>query len=177
MGQKRGTILRCARSDGLRTSTASLDFVPTRGCGEFSVTRRPASCGWCGGGKTACGTCGQISRSFYDRRVRRVRDLSCGDARVYLEFEVRRVGCRSCGTVKQEKLAWLADNPFYTKRFAFYVGRRCRSATVRDVARELKLDWKTVKELEKQYMGKQRRRAPKPAPRVTEAENPFPVWR
>jgi transposase len=95
-----------------------------------------------------------------------VRDLSCGDARVYLEFEVRRVQCRSCGGVKQEKLPWLADNPFYTKRFAFYVGQRCRSSTIRDVARELKLDWKTVKELEKQYMREQLRRAPKPAPRV-----------
>jgi transposase len=95
-----------------------------------------------------------------------VRDLSCGDARVYVEFEVRRVECRSCGKVKQEKLPWLADNPFYTKRFAFYVGQRCRSSTIRDVARELKLDWKTVKELEKQYMREQLRRAPKPAPRI-----------
>ena len=116
--------------------------------------------------KTACGACGRTSRSFYDHKVRRVRDLSCGDARVYLEFEVRRVQCRSCGGVKQEKLLWLADNPFYTKRFAFYVGQRCRSSTIRDVARELKLDWKTVKELEKQYMREQLRRAPKPAPRV-----------
>jgi transposase len=98
--------------------------------------------------------------------VRRVRDLSCGDVRVYLELEVRRLACRSCGRVKQEKLGWLADNPFYTKRFAFYVGQRCRSATIRDVARELKLDWKTVKDLEKQYMREQLRRAPKPAPRV-----------
>ena len=87
--------------------------------------------------------------------MRRVRDLSCGDARVYLEFEVRHVACRSCGSVKQEQLAWLADNPFYTKRFAFYVGPRCRGGTIRDVARELKLDWKTVKELEKQYRREQ----------------------
>ena len=46
--------------------------------------------------------------------------------RIYLEFEVRRVACRRCGTVKRERLDWLADNPRYTKRFAFYVGRRCR---------------------------------------------------
>jgi transposase len=68
--------------------------------------------------------------------------------------------------VKQEKLGWLADNPFYTKRFAFYVGRRWRSANSRDVAHELHLDWKTVKELEKQYMREQLRRAGNPAPRV-----------
>jgi len=79
-----------------------------------------------------------------------VRDLSCGDARIYLEVEIRRVRCGECGTVKQETLPWLADNPFYTNRFAFFVGRRCRTATIRDVAREVHLDWKTVKDLEKE---------------------------
>jgi transposase len=68
--------------------------------------------------------------------------------------------------VKQEKLRWLAATPFYTKRFAFFVGRRCRSATLKDVARELHLDWKTVKELDKQYMREQLRRVGVPAPRV-----------
>ena len=110
--------------------------------------------------------CRRGSRSFYDRKVRQVRDLSCGDTRVYLEVEVRRVRCRSCQAVKQEKLPWLADNPFYTKRFAFFVGRRCRTATIRDVARELKLDWTSVKDLEKQYMCEQVRRTGTPAPRV-----------
>ena len=53
---------------------------------------------------------------WYDRKVRRVRDLSCGDMRIFLEVEVRRVECRRCGKVKQERLDFLADNPFYTKR-------------------------------------------------------------
>jgi len=95
-----------------------------------------------------------------------VRDLSCGDTRVLLEFDVRRVACRACGKVKQERLPFLADNPFYTKRFAFYVAERCRSSTIRDVARELHLDWHTVKELEKQYMREQLRRAGMPGPKI-----------
>jgi len=78
--------------------------------------------------------------------------LSCGDRRVFLEFEVRRVKCKSCGAVKRERLDFLADNPFYTKRFAFYVGKRCRSSTIKDIAEELRLGWDTVKTLEKQYM-------------------------
>ena len=49
---------------------------------------------------------------WYDRRVRRVRDLSCGDARIYLDVDVRRVLCRSCGHVKREQLTFLSDNPF-----------------------------------------------------------------
>jgi transposase len=92
--------------------------------------------------------------------------LSCGDKRVYLELEVRRVACRSCGKVKREKLEWLADNPFYSKRFSFFVGRRCRASTIKDVAKELHLDWETVKELEKQYMREQLRRQGKLRPKV-----------
>jgi transposase len=68
--------------------------------------------------------------------------------------------------VKQERLPWLAETPGYTKRFAFAVGRRCRAASLRDVAREFHLDWKTVKALEMQYMREQLRRAGTPAPRV-----------
>ena len=74
--------------------------------------------------------------------------------------------CRGCGKVKREQVPWLADNPFYTKRFAYYLGRKCRAMTVKDVARELKLDWHTVKRLEKEYMDKQLRRNPVAAPEV-----------
>jgi transposase len=103
---------------------------------------------------------------WYDRKVRRVRDLSCGDTRIFLELEVRRIDCRRCGKVKRERLDFLADNPLYTKRFAYYVGRRCRDATIKDVAAELLLDWHTVKALEMQYMQAQLKRAGTPGPRA-----------
>ena len=113
-----------------------------------------------------CGCCGQASPTFYDQRPRRVRDLSCGDRRVYLDFFIRRVQCLWCRAVKTERLNWLADNPFYTKRFAFFVGRRCRDCTVKAVAEDLHVDWHTVKELDKQYMTEQLRRASQPNPRA-----------
>jgi transposase len=96
----------------------------------------------------------------------RVRDLSCGNMRIYLEVEVRRVFCRRCQMVKAETLEWLAETPFYTKRFSFYVGRRCRDSTLQDVAQELHLNWKTVKALEMQYMREQLRRVGTPGPQV-----------
>jgi transposase len=86
--------------------------------------------------------------------------------RIYLEVEIRRVFCRRCQKVKQEKLEWLAEFPFYTKRFAFYVGRRCRGSTIQDIAKELHLNWKTVKGLEKQYMREQLGRVGNPGPKV-----------
>jgi transposase len=85
---------------------------------------------------------------------------------VYLDFQARRVSCPRRGGVKRERLDWLADNPLYTKRFAFFVGRRCRATTVKEVAEELFLDWHTVKELDKQYLRAQLRRAGNPSPRV-----------
>ena len=68
--------------------------------------------------------------------------------------------------MRRERLDFLADNPRYTKRFAFYVGRRCRASTIKDIAEELHLEWHTVKELEQQYMRAQLRRAGTPGPQV-----------
>ena len=102
--------------------------------------------------KTVCGACGSARRTWYDRTTRRVRDLPCGDLRIYLDVEVRRVACRRCGGVTQERLDWLAANPHYTKRFALYVGKQCRGASIKEVATDLHLDWHAVKEMDKLYM-------------------------
>ena len=107
-----------------------------------------------------------MHRSFYDRTRRQVRDLSSGPFRIQLDLEVRRVRCGQCRAVKRERLAFLAGNPFYTQRFAYYVGRRCRSATIKDIAEELRLDWDAVKELDKQYMRAQLERAGTPGPKA-----------
>jgi hypothetical protein len=69
---------------------------------------------------------------WYDRKIRRVRDLSCGDTRIFLELAVRRFDCRNRGKVKRERLDFLADNLLYTKRFAYLSGDaagRLRSRT------------------------------------------------
>ena len=79
---------------------------------------------------------------------------------------MRRIRCACTGKVRREQLDFLADNPLYTKRFAWYVGRRCRASTVKDVAKELKLHWGAVKELDKQYMQAQLDRAGTPGPKA-----------
>src|SRR5262249_15649584 len=106
------------------------------------------------------------SPAWYDRKVRRGRDLSCGDTRIFLELEGRRSECTPRGKGKPGGLDFLADNPHYTKRFAYYVGRRCRDGAIKHVAAELGLDWHTVKALEMQYMEAQLKRAGTPGPRA-----------
>jgi transposase len=107
--------------------------------------------------------CGTLQAGWYARPRRRVRDLSWGAPRIYLEFEGRRVSCRPCAAVKRERLSWLADSTLYTQRFASNVGRRCHRATIPDIAAELHLGWDSVKELDKQYMRAQLTRAGTPS--------------
>jgi hypothetical protein len=83
-----------------------------------------------------------------------------------IELEVRRLNCRACAKVKREQLDFLADNALYTKRFAHSVGRRCRGAPIKDVAAEMKLDWRTVEALDQQYMEAQLKRAGTPGPKA-----------
>jgi len=68
--------------------------------------------------------------------------------------------------VRMEHLAWLAEHPATTKRFGMHVGQRCRSAAISDVAKDFGLDWKTVKEMDKEYMKAQLTHAPEPEPKV-----------
>jgi transposase len=141
-------------------------FARARPCAAFLAIRMFGSFALIGAQKTVCRCCGRSQKGWYDRRMRQVRDLSSAGFRIVLELEVRRLDCRRCGKVKRERLDFLADNAHFTKRFAFYVGRRCRHASIRDVAKELKLDWDTVKTLEKQYMCVQLKRAGMPGPRA-----------
>lgn len=107
-----------------------------------------------------------MHRTWYDQRVRRVRDLPCGELWIYLAVAVRRVACRTCGRVRQERLDWLAANPHYTNRFALYVGKQCRGASITEVAQDLRLDWRAVKEMDKLYMREQLARAGEPRPGI-----------
>ncbi len=43
------------------------------------------------GKKMICGGCGAVNHAIYDSKMRKVRDLPCGDMRVYLKVEIRRV--------------------------------------------------------------------------------------
>lgn len=94
-----------------------------------------------------------------------MRDLGCADGEVYLDIPVRRVKCARCG-VKTEKLDFLTGNTKHTLRFAMQIGAFCRAMTIKDVARLMRLDWDTVKDLDKIYMREQLRVAGPPKPEI-----------
>ena len=51
-----------------------------------------------------------------------------------MQYEVRRLECKECGAVVQEKLSFAQPYKRYTKRFSRYVLDLSRIATVKDVA-------------------------------------------
>jgi hypothetical protein len=62
----------------------------------------------------------------------------------------RRASCPTrCRRTAARTIRKRASAPTPSSRFAMDVGAQCRRASVRDVGRELKLDWHTVKTLEK----------------------------
>src|SRR4030043_394365 len=100
-----------------------------------------------------------------------IKHKRLSDAYRFPGFQPQQKGVGIFGDPKA-RVGFLADNPFYTKRFAMYVGRRCRTSTISDIAKELHLNWKTVKDLEKQYMHEQLRRAGQPRPKVIGIDEP-----
>ena len=109
-----------------RDNTVCRTAIRSRGFARKGPYAACSVIGMCGSSlstgaqKTVCGCCGQVQTGWYDQRKRRVRDLSSAGFRIILELAVRRVACRTCGAVKRERLDFLADNPRFTRRFAFY---------------------------------------------------------
>lgn len=56
------------------------------------------------------------------------------------------------GKIRLEDLEAMLASPHATKRYALQIGRRCTQCTIKFVAKEERLDWKTVKDYEKIYM-------------------------
>src|SRR5581483_5636770 len=61
-----------------RTHIASPGSSRRRACAACAGIPWPECYGCSAGKKTACGVCGQRSRTFYDRKLRRIRDLPVG---------------------------------------------------------------------------------------------------
>ena len=64
-------------------------------------------------------------------------------------------------------MAVLVDKPFHAKRFGFYVGRRCVGESIKDIAKELQLDWHAPGNLVMQCIRAQLARADTPGPKAS----------
>src|SRR5690349_3189307 len=101
----------------------------------------------------ACSGCGRLCGSVHDTAERWVRDLPILGADTHLLVHRVRVPCPACGP-KVERLAWLEPYARVTARLAENVARLCAVLPVKHAAEYFRLDWKTVKAIDKAYLGR-----------------------
>lgn len=78
--------------------------------------------------------------------------LPLGGVRCYLEIFVHKFKCRDCGSCTWVDLPFATGKFPMTKTFVTYVLSLVKIATVQSTARFLDLQWKTVKNLHKDYL-------------------------
>ncbi|MBW1985259.1 MAG: ISL3 family transposase [Deltaproteobacteria bacterium] len=104
--------------------------------------------------KPVCHLCGHKVSSVHSWTQRSIRDLNMNIAstQVWLRCEYRKLFCTNCQRISIEELGIFHPYLRVTKRLAAYIHELCKMMTVTEVARHVQLDWKTVKEIDKQYL-------------------------
>ena len=97
--------------------------------------------------------CGAEFNAYYDKSLRMVKDLPYGPyKRSWLCFMQARVDCPECGVVTED-LSFCDPWATYTKRLAAEVALSCRETrSLKAIAEQYSLDWKTVKEIDKKAL-------------------------
>lgn len=102
-----------------------------------------------------CHACGKPAGRIRQNEVRAIRDLNFGSALVSLRCTYRKVWCPNCSQVLVEDLELFDPYQRVTRRLARAIHELCKHMTVADVARHYKLDWKTVKNIDKTFLEQQ----------------------
>jgi transposase len=98
-----------------------------------------------------CPKCGKRCLCLEEEYERLVRDLDMCSTKCFLHFWQKKIRC-SCGYRGNEKLDFLAKYDRVTKRLASLVAIDCEEATIKEVARRYTLNWKTVKEIDREHI-------------------------
>jgi len=99
-----------------------------------------------------CHVCGNKVGRVHATDRRSIRDLNLATAQVWLYVTHRKVKCESCGGIHTEELEFVEPYAHVTKRMAQYIHDLCKVMTIKDVARHVKLNWKTVKNIDKRFL-------------------------
>jgi len=95
--------------------------------------------------RRVCAECGQTGRQLqiHDRRVKRWRHLDLGSSRCWIECELRRLSCRSCG-VRLEPVPWARPGATHTRDFEDVVAWLAQQMAFAPITRLLRVGWHTI---------------------------------
>lgn len=98
-----------------------------------------------------CAKCGSLCHNIEHEYERLIRDLDVSEMKCYLRFKQKKIKCK-CGYRGLETLNFVAKYDRVTARLAAKVAKDCEEACLKEVARRYKLDWKTVKEIDREHI-------------------------
>jgi transposase len=107
----------------------------------FTIHQDPASC--------RCTACGSPRVHSRGQVVRRFRSLPIGRRPTFVALPIPRVGCQSCGLVRQVEVPFADPRRSYTSSFERYALELGRHMTIRDVAAHLGVGWDLIKEIQR----------------------------
>jgi len=98
-----------------------------------------------------CPSCGKRCRNVETEYERTVRDLDLAQRQCCLLFKQKKLRC-SCGYRGLEKLDFVSKSRRVTTRMETYVVSLCEKMSLKEVAEIVHLDWKTVKNIDREYI-------------------------
>src|SRR3954451_14980937 len=95
--------------------------------------------------RRVCAECGQTGPhpQIHDHRVRRWPHLDLGSRRCWIECELRRLSCRSCG-VRLEPVPWARPGAAHTRDFEDVVAWLAQQMAFAPIRRLLRVGWHTI---------------------------------
>lgn len=101
-----------------------------------------------------CPVCGSKHVICSGKTIREIRSVPIGSRPIILRMSVQRVECKECGAVRNEEIKFTRGKRRYTRSFERLVHDLSKIGTISDVAKFLNVSWDTVKDIQKEYLGR-----------------------
>jgi transposase len=102
--------------------------------------------------KPICHACGSFSSGTHSIEYRFIRDLDVASATNWLSVKYRKIRCEYCQGVRVEELSFCDPAKRITHRMARYVYELCKVLPIADVAKQVGLDPKTIREIDYRHL-------------------------
>ena len=99
-----------------------------------------------------CHRCKEKASGVHSHAHRKIRDLDFGGLWVWIQLHYRKITCPCCQRTLVEDLELFHPSARVTNRMACYIYGLCRVMTIKEVAQHVGLNWKTVKQIDKEFL-------------------------
>lgn len=105
--------------------------------------------------RLACANCASRKVAPRGTVVRRFRCLPIGSRPSFIVAHIKRLSCCNCSVLRQEKLSFAAPHKRYTRAFARYVLELSSITTIQDLARQLRVSWDLIRQIQEADLRRQ----------------------